>query len=717
MLLERTPAQPNPWSALWQTITRFEKDKLNPWIGLRNAVGITLPLAIGVAVDSVSAGVVMATGALNVAFSDSTDPYLQRAFRMLAATVMVSIAVAAGGVSALSNISSVALATAWAFAAGLLVALNTTAADLGVISLVTLVVFAAQPLTPERALYSGLLAFGGGLLQTSLSLLFWPVRRYEPERRALAHFFSELFRAAASPPASAAVAPPASAASTQAQHALEALDRDHSIEAERYRMLLSQAERMRLSLLALSRLRTRLQREEPDCPELPVLDRGLAVAAELLAIIAQALSMGRPAESTPELLSEFQSIAEHLRQGCHAMVRDARFQMDALGGQLRSAIDLAASATPKGLENFQTREAAQPWGLRLSSALATVRANLSLGSTGFRHALRMAACIMIGDTIARGFDLRRSYWLPMTVAIVLKPDFTATFSRGVLRLAGTFIGLVLSTALFHVLHPSNAAILILMALVAFALRWLGPANYGVLVICITAYVVLLLALTGVAPADTISARGLNTLIGGSLCLIAYWIWPTWERKQVKEMGARLLDAYRVYFRAIRDAYTQTEESHARQLDRARLDSRLARSNLEGSADRLIAEPRVTPDEIHTLGAVLASSHRLVHAMMALEAGLSRSHPVPARAAFRALADHIELTLYYLAAGLRGSPLDRAHLPDLREDHHALVTSGDALTERYALVNVETDRITNSLNTLTEEILRWLEDARPPASNL
>jgi len=97
----------------------------------------------------------------------------------------------------------------------------------------------------------------------------------------------------------------------------------------------------------------------------------------------------------------------------------------------------------------------------------------------------------------------------------------------------------------------------------------------------------------------------------------------------------------------------------------------------------------------------------VHAMMALEAGLARSHPVPARPAFRTLADHIELTLYYLAAGLRGSPLERSHLPDLREDHHALVNSGDALTERYALVNVETDRITNSMNTLTEEILRWL----------
>ena len=104
---------------------------------------------------------------------------------------------------------------------------------------------------------------------------------------------------------------------------------------------------------------------------------------------------------------------------------------------------------------------------------------------------------------------------------------------------------------------------------------------------------------------------------------------------------------------------------------------------------------------------MASSHRLVQAIMAFESGLYSSRPVPVREAFRPFADHVELTLYYLAAVLRGSPITRDQLPDLREDHRALVHSGDPLTERYALVNVETDRITNSLNTLSEEVLRWL----------
>jgi uncharacterized membrane protein YccC len=296
----------------------------------------------------------------------------------------------------------------------------------------------------------------------------------------------------------------------------------------------------------------------------------------------------------------------------------------------------------------------------------------------------------------------------MTIAIVLKPDFTATFSRGVLRLAGTFIGLVLATGLFHLLPASLGAHVALIAVFGFLLRWIGPANYGILVIAVTAMVVVMLAVTGVPPGEVMAARGLDTVAGGAIALLAYWIWPTWEQTQVSEGMAQLLDAYRNYFRAIRLGYLRTEASLAGELDRTRLAGRLARSNLEASIDRLSVEPGVPAASVNLLSGMLASSHRLAHAMMALEAGLSLSHPVPVRDTFRTLANHIELTLHSLAAALRGSALSREELPDLREDHHALVGSGDSLTERYALVNVETDRITNSLNTLSEEVLKWLE---------
>src|SRR5581483_4166547 len=115
-----------------------------------------------------------------------------------------------------------------------------------------------------------------------------------------------------------------------------------------------------------------------------------------------------------------------------------------------------------------------------------LRANLTLGSAACRHALRLATCVAAGDAFARVLNLNRFYWLPMTVAILLKPDFTATFSRGVLRLAGTFTGLVFATALFHLLPAGVWVSVAAIAGLTFVLRTLGAANYGVFSIAISA---------------------------------------------------------------------------------------------------------------------------------------------------------------------------------------------------------------------------------------
>jgi len=508
-------------------MVRYDASKVSPWMALRNSIGVAMPLASGVAFGALSGGLIVSTGALNVAFSDSDAPYAQRARSMLGASALVGCAVFGGALCGHSSVIAVATATMWAFAAGMLVALGSTAADLGAMSLVVLVVYSAFPMSVEKALVSGLLACAGGLFQTLLAVAFWPLRRLAPERRTLGELYRALARAAASP-VHASEAPPATAESTQAQNALATLDRDHSIEAERYRLLLSQAERMRLSLVTLASLRKRVEREEPANPAVEVLDRGFYLFSRVLSSLGNSLVAGEPARAAPEELQELQTLAEKLRlleegraSPAAAMVADARFQLDAIAGQLRSAADLAAYATTSGFQAFERHEARQPWSLQLGSIAATLRANMSLNSAAFRHAVRLAVCIAIGDGIGRGLHWRRSYWLPMTIAIVLKPDFSATFSRGVLRLTGTFLGLVLATVMFHVLPPGLAAQVALIVVLMFIMRCFGPANYGILVIAVTALVVLLIALTGDAPSNVIAARGLNTVIGGAIALIAY----------------------------------------------------------------------------------------------------------------------------------------------------------------------------------------------------
>ena len=228
---------------------------------------------------------------------------------------------------------------------------------------------------------------------------------------------------------------------------------------------------------------------------------------------------------------------------------------------------------------------------------------------------------------------------------------------------------------------------------------------------VSALIVLLIAMTGIAPNQVILTRGLTTAAGGALALLAYAVWPTWEKTQIQETLAQMLDGYRAYFQGISGMYKGPDNGDPAKLDSVRLSTRLARSNFEASVDRIGAEPGVTAEQVGLLMAMLATSRRFAEACMALDSGLSTSDAAAPRSAFVSYAADVDLTLYYLASALRGSANVRKSLPDLREDHRRLLQAGNSGVERYALVNIETDRMTNSLNTLSEQVFRWIARKR------
>lgn len=702
--------------SLWRVLSKFDRSKLSASRGLRNAAGVALPLIIGYALGMPRGGLAVASGALNVSYSDSSDPYLRRAKRMMGSSILCSLAIFAGAISGPHTIVAILVATLWAFVAGMMVVLGTSIGDVGVISLVSLLIYAAQPLTPHQAISAGALALGGGFLQTALSVALWPVQRYEPERRALANLFAELAQVASSELWSTA-APAASAESDAAQAAISGLDREESLEAVRYRSLLNQALRTRLSLLMLARLRLRMVRENQKQPAVAVVDEALQNAAVALRAIASSLTVNHFSNTRLDF-AVLRRLAHQLNtqppQECStffvAATKSAAFQIDALAGQLRALMDLSAHSTPAGQEQFEQAEARQPWYLQFRGWYATMRANFTLESSGFRHAIRLAAMAAVGQALstplAREFAWRRSYWLPMTIVIVLKPEFSSTFSRGLLRIGGTIVGLLLATALFHFLPITVVSQILLIFAFTFLLRWVGPANYGIFAIAVSALVVLLISITGISPKDVIAQRGLNTAVGGALALLVYWLWPTWERTQLSERVAKMLEAYGEYFKKLAEDYLQGGAASEQATERVRQASRVARSNLESSLERLATEPGTTETQMTQLNALLATSHRLVHAIMALDAGWMQTVQVPARPPFKAFATDVEKTIAQLILALRGARLSASDFPNLREDHNHLIDFGDAEIDRYGLVNVEADRITNSLNTLREQILEW-----------
>lgn len=702
------------WQAFWRTLTKVDHSKIYNWIAFRNAVAVALPLGIGIVVHHPLGGVAVTTGALNVSYSDAHDPYKYRARRMMTWTLLGALAVFVGSATGATAWLAILVAAVWAFIGGLSASISQKTGDLGLNTLVALIVFAARgAMDVKGAATAGGLVLLGGLLQMTLALIFWPIQRDTPERRVVGTVYADLAKELA-PSTPDVLESQLRNPSQQVQDTLHALGSDHTIQGERFRVLFDQADRLRRSTFVLQSLRDQLK--DPDCKAIrESIDHLLELSAKLLDRVADCLSSGTSglalsvfAAKLDQLLVE--GIAEAERSGQVPLAQDVARAMDALAGQLRIVLSLAGHSTEDGDARLAREEQTTPWGWSFREGVEILRANLIWSSPYFRHAVRLSACVAIGDLIARTLSWQRTYWLPMTVAVVLKPDFTTTFSRGVLRFAGTYGGLLLATGLYHLLPVSSpadlaASQLFLVGMFTFALRSIGAANYGVFSVSISGLIVFLVAATGISPKDVVVERALNTTAGGLLALIAYAMWPTWERTQVNEILAQMLDAARDYFHEV--VLRLSAQVSTANLDQIRGNWRRARSNAEVSVDRMSAEPGTSSKKISACTAILASSHALVHAIAGLDAALTQQRAVRLPEAFTTFANDVELTLYFLAAALRGSPAASETLPQLREDHRRIVQSRDRLSAEDTFLVLETDRLVVGLNTLREQIVQYV----------
>jgi uncharacterized membrane protein YccC len=709
-------AHHNSWREFWKILISFDRTKLAPYMAFRNAAGLVLSLALGVGTHLAFGGAAAALGALFTSYSDGTDPYRHRALRMLAASATIALAAFVGGMFGQVKYGVAVVAAAAAFVAGMVVAFGQAAADIGMVSLVMLTIFSGQVFTPRNLVESCLLALSGGLVQTALSVILWPVRRYKPERRALAALYVELARTA-QVSISPGDAPPATVHTSRAQDALRSLRQDRGEASLRLQSLLNQAERARLSVITLLRMQAQLKRKEQAGEEDETLSRVLSVAGRALAAIGESLLSGKEKAPLQDQLAKMNELSEQLRARAirkpsspeAVAMKDMLYQMDALAGQLRSAAYLVAGSASADGVPFEQPSRLQAWRVNAQSALATLRANLHFRSAVFRHAVRLAICVAIAGAIARATGWHRAYWIPMTVVIVLRPDFAGTFTRGLQRIAGTILGVLVATAQFHLLPQTFAVQATLIGVCVLLLRWLGPANYGFFAMGVSSAIVLLLALTGSEHRFLIHARYIDTLLGGMVALSAYALWPT--REPVEHALAEMLAAYREYFGAVARCYFQ-RQTDGDLADRKRLGTRMARSNLEASVDRLAAEPGTEARHIEPVRSMLAASHRLAHAIMALEAVETDCTSTPATPELLRFVADVQTTLANLEGMLRERKIALPEMPDLRNDFRVLLAAGDQRFYPHALASIEADTIVNTVNTLRDLILRWQEQQLP-----
>jgi uncharacterized membrane protein YccC len=141
--------------------------------------------------------------------------------------------------------------------------------------------------------------------------------------------------------------------------------------------------------------------------------------------------------------------------------------------------------------------------------------------------LRLMACILVASLCSEVLPLQRSYWVVLTVAIVMKPDYGSVFARAVQRGLGTVLGAVLGAVILLLVH--GVWLLVPFAVLAGLLPLGRSRNYGLLAVFLTPLVVVLISLLRPGSWHLAGDRLLDTVVGCFIVILVGFLpwWTTW----------------------------------------------------------------------------------------------------------------------------------------------------------------------------------------------
>lgn len=218
--------------------------------------------------------------------------------------------------------------------------------------------------------------------------------------------------------------------------------------------------------------------------------------------------------------------------------------------------------------------------------------NLNLESGTFRYALRLAIVAFIGYMVGNFLPVgHHSYWIVLTIMVILKPGFSMTKQRNYERAIGTIIGGVSGALLLFFIRDENARF-ILMVLFMIITYSTQRVFYFISVIFMTPFILILFSFIGTTADENIAMeRVLDTLIGSGIAFISsYVILPSWESYQMKQYMSDMLKANlkyleSIYARLANDKLTITEYKLARK------EVYVKTANLAAAFQRMLNEPK------------------------------------------------------------------------------------------------------------------------------
>lgn len=236
--------------------------------------------------------------------------------------------------------------------------------------------------------------------------------------------------------------------------------------------------------------------------------------------------------------------------------------------------------------------------------------NISLKSAQFRHAVRITSALLIGYAISKlsFLGIGHSYWILITIIAIMRPAYSTTKHRNLLRLYGTLAGGILAYLILQTIQNEAVLLGILLSsmILCFALL---KDKYALAVFFMTLYIFVTFNFLNPGNVNLLfKDRILDTAIAGIIAfIISYFVLPVWEHTQNSTLMQRSATANLEYFKAVMEKLENPSfEIEAYKVKRK--DAMISLANLSDNFQRMLSDPKNQQKNLETVHQFVTTAH-------------------------------------------------------------------------------------------------------------
>ena len=242
--------------------------------------------------------------------------------------------------------------------------------------------------------------------------------------------------------------------------------------------------------------------------------------------------------------------------------------------------------------------------------IKVLKNNISLSSSHFRHALRITIALLIGYlfSLFQLLGIGHTYWILITIVAILKPAYSITKKRNLLRLYGTIAGAVIAYAILHYIQVNEFLFAILLMSMIMCFSFL-KGKYFWAVLFMTIYV--FLSFNFLSPGNVniiFRDRIVDTIVAAVITsLVAYVVLPVWEHTQNLDLMKKSAECNLIYFQSVISKFLE-ESFDIQDYKVKRKNAIISLANLSDNFQRMISEPKNQQKKLEVVHQFVATSH-------------------------------------------------------------------------------------------------------------